>query len=215
MASRPKFLAMGNHLEHFSLFHSLKSSLASYSSFNLFLTFRCTAVEIQLWHADGHWENFCMQRIFKVLHHTPPKLNAKLIRFGPLRNENPVFFGDFFLFFFKLFPKILKMACENPKNPKIRKWHADKIRHPWDLYSRALRMSEHYYVILSICQNATFQLRYQNESCSKCHKDVRQSLCHYVKTSICQFFNMSVCRNATFQLRYQNESCSECHHDVR
>ena len=71
------------------------------------------------------------------------------------------------------------------------------------------------YVNMLICQNATFQLRYQNESCSKCHKDVRQSLCHYVKTSICQFFNMSVCQNSNFQLRYQNERYSECHHDVR
>ena len=26
---------------------------------------------------------------------------------------------------------------------------------------------------MSICQNATFQLRYQNESCSECHHDVR------------------------------------------
>ena len=25
---------------------------------------------------------------------------------------------------------------------------------------------------MSICQNATFQLRYQNESCSECHQDV-------------------------------------------
>ena len=70
-----------------------------------------TAVEIQLWHADGHWENFCMQRIFKVLHHTPPKLNAKLIRFGPLRNENPVF-SEIFSFFLQTFP-------ENTENPKM------------------------------------------------------------------------------------------------
>ena len=48
--------------------------------------------------------------------------------------------------------------------------------------------------IMAIWQNATFQPRYQNESCSKCHNDVRQSLCHYVKTSICQFFNMSICQ---------------------
>ena len=32
-----------------------------------------TAVEIQLWHADGRWENFGMQQIFKVLNLTPPK----------------------------------------------------------------------------------------------------------------------------------------------
>ena len=28
------------------------------------------------------------------------------------------------------------------------------------------------HVSMSICQNATFQLRYQNESCSECHHDV-------------------------------------------
>ena len=27
------------------------------------------------------------------------------------------------------------------------------------------------FVNVSICQNATFQLRYQNESCSKCHQE--------------------------------------------
>ena len=27
------------------------------------------------------------------------------------------------------------------------------------------------YVNMSICQNATFQLRYQNENCSKCHQE--------------------------------------------
>ena len=27
------------------------------------------------------------------------------------------------------------------------------------------------YVSISICQNTTFQLRYQNESCSKCHQE--------------------------------------------
>ena len=27
------------------------------------------------------------------------------------------------------------------------------------------------YVNMSICQNVTFQLRYQNESCSKCHQE--------------------------------------------
>ena len=32
---------------------------------------------------------------------------------------------------------------------------------------------------MSICQNATFQLRYQNESCSECRQDGKQSLCHY------------------------------------
>ena len=36
-------------------------------------------------------------------------------------------------------------------------------------------MSVCQYVSMSICQNATFQLRYQNESCSQCHQDVRQS----------------------------------------
>ena len=34
-------------------------------------------------------------------------------------------------------------------------------------------MSIRQYVSMSICQNATFQLRYQNESCSECHQDVR------------------------------------------
>ena len=33
-------------------------------------------------------------------------------------------------------------------------------------------MSVCQYVSMSICQNATFQLRYQNESCSECHHDV-------------------------------------------
>ena len=37
------------------------------------------------------------------------------------------------------------------------------------------------------CQ--TFQLRYQNESCSECHQDVGQSLC-YVNISICQYVNV-------------------------
>ena len=45
------------------------------------------------------------------------------------------------------------------------------------------------YVNMSVCQNATFQLRYQNESCSKCHKDVRQSVCQYVNITV----NMSEC----------------------
>ena len=56
------------------------------------------------------------------------------------------------------------------------------------------RMSENnisvcQYVRMLICQNATFQFRYQNEGCSKCHKDVRQSVCHYVYTSIRQYVN--------------------------
>ena len=38
------------------------------------------------------------------------------------------------------------------------------------------------YVSMSICQNATFQIRYQNESCSECHQDVRSSF--YVSMSI-------------------------------
>ena len=74
-----------------------------------------------------------------------------------------------------------------------------------------VNMSACQYVSMSICQNATFQLRYQNESCSECHQDVKQSLYHYDNMSICPYVNMSICQNATFQLRYQNESCSECH----
>ena len=38
-----------------------------------------------------------------------------------------------------------------------------------------IRMSYSQYVIMSICQNATFQFRYQNENCSECYHDVRQS----------------------------------------
>ena len=36
------------------------------------------------------------------------------------------------------------------------------------------------------------RLRYQNESCSKCRKDVRQSLCQYVNRSICQYVRMQL-----------------------
>ena len=42
---------------------------------------------------------------------------------------------------------------------------------------------------MSICQNATFKLRYQNESCSECHKDVRQSVCQYVRI---QLFSLGI-----------------------
>ena len=44
---------------------------------------------------------------------------------------------------------------------------------------------------MSVCQYV-IQLGYQNKSCSKCHKDVRQSLCHYVSMSACQYVNMSI-----------------------
>ena len=67
------------------------------------------------------------------------------------------------------------------------------------------------YVNMSVCQyeqNATFQLGYQNESCSECHQDVRPSLCQYVNMSRGLYVSMSICQIATFQLRYQNESCS-------
>ena len=71
---------------------------------------------------------------------------------------------------------------------------------------------------MSICQKATFQLRYENGSCSKYHivqNGIRMSERHYVILSMCQYVSMSICQNATFQLRYQNESCSKCHKDVR
>ena len=55
-------------------------------------------------------------------------------------------------------------------------------------------------VSMSVCQYATFQIRYQNESCSECHMDVRQSLCHYVNTSVCQYVNMSVCQYVRMRL---------------
>ena len=35
-----------------------------------------------------------------------------------------------------------------------------------------VRMSICQYVNMLICQNATFQLRYQNESCSECHQEI-------------------------------------------
>ena len=41
-----------------------------------------------------------------------------------------------------------------------------------------------------VCQNATFQPRYQNESCSKCHivlNVIRMSECQYVHMSECHF----------------------------
>ena len=56
-----------------------------------------------------------------------------------------------------------------------------------------VRMSKCQYVSMSICQNATFQLTYQNESCSECHQDVKQSLFHYDNMSICPYVNMSEC----------------------
>ena len=37
-----------------------------------------------------------------------------------------------------------------------------------DVRKKYFGMSICQYVSMSICQNATFQLRYQNESCSKC-----------------------------------------------
>ena len=57
------------------------------------------------------------------------------------------------------------------------------------------------YVILSICQNATFhlryhatfQLRYQNESCSECHQDVKRMSENSIRQSLCQYVSMSVC----------------------
>ena len=56
-----------------------------------------------------------------------------------------------------------------------------------------MSVCQYEYVSMSICQNATFQLRYQNESCSKCHKDVRQSVCHY---ALCQYVKMSMLINS-------------------
>ena len=44
-------------------------------------------------------------------------------------------------------------------------------------------------VSMSIFQNATFQLRYQNESCSECHQDIGQSLCQYVRM---QLFSLGI-----------------------
>ena len=70
--------------------------------------------------------------------------------------------------------------------------------HPWRGRGAKTKAVQNVNVSMSICQNATFQLRYQNESCLECHQDIRQSVCHYVNTSTCQ--------NATFKLRYQNES---------
>ena len=67
-------------------------------------------------------------------------------------------------------------------------------------FFRYVNMSICQYVNMSICQNATFQLGYQNESCSKCHKDVRQSLCQIVNTSVCQYANMSVCQYVRMRL---------------
>ena len=40
-----------------------------------------------------------------------------------------------------------------------------------DVRKQYFRMSLCQYVSMSICQNANFQLRYQNESCSKCHQE--------------------------------------------
>ena len=54
------------------------------------------------------------------------------------------------------------------------------------------------YFNMSICQNATFQLSYQNESCSECQNDIRKhhigmSTCQYVNMSVCQYVDMSEC----------------------
>ena len=53
-------------------------------------------------------------------------------------------------------------------------------------------------VSMSICQNAIFQLRYQNESCSGCQKDVRK-----------QYFSMSICQYVSKEGDGQMTSYSE------
>ena len=46
-----------------------------------------------------------------------------------------------------------------------------------------------HYVNMSICHNATFRLKYQNQSCSECHRVVRPSLCQYVNM---QLFSLGI-----------------------
>ena len=56
-------------------------------------------------------------------------------------------------------------------------------------------MSEWQYVSMSICQKATFQLRYENGSCSKYHivqNGIRMLERHYVTMSICQYVKMQL-----------------------
>ena len=59
------------------------------------------------------------------------------------------------------------------------------------------RMSEIFfslcqYVSMSICQNATFQLGYQNVIRTPDSHYVIMSLCQYVSMSVCQYVNMSI-----------------------
>ena len=75
-------------------------------------------------------------------------------------------------------------------------------------------MSVCQYVRMSICQKATFQLRYENGSCSKYHI-VQNGIRMFVNMSVCQYVKMSIFQNANFQLRYQKKSCSECQNNVR
>ena len=68
-----------------------------------------------------------------------------------------------------------------------------------------VNMSTCQYVSMSICKNATFQLSYQNESCSECQNDIRKhhismSTCQYVNMSVCQYVRMSICRYVRMQL---------------
>ena len=60
-----------------------------------------------------------------------------------------------------------------------------------------VNMSTCQYVSMSICKNATFQLSYQNESCSECQNDFKK---HHIGMSTCQYVRMSICPYVRMQL---------------
>ena len=65
-------------------------------------------------------------------------------------------------------------GVEEPKfqtNSKLCYQNKRCVEVQQDVRKHYVSMSTCQYVNMSIYQNATFQLRYQNETCSKCHQE--------------------------------------------